>query len=239
LDKIAEFEYPTLGTFDEAMKIAQEALLKHDGVIPVVEALRKIDLKPSSPANISGSYYHKLDDLTYFGLFRRESGVLRTLPIAEKACHPHDSAAASQGKGEAIRNNLPLVNKLYDAWQGELPEESALPAKLEKTLGVSWQEARKHSKKLRKLLLDTFPYLSPYAGPELVETNPAGDAEVMIPIKQQASSLTEPVVRPYGEVRTTIGSIVIRNQRQLKLARDLLDELERQFESENKLEEQS
>lgn len=238
MDKIGEFEYPTLGTFDEAIRIAEEALIKHEGVIPVAEALRKIGLNPSLPGNISGSYYHKLDDLTSFGLFKRESGALRTLPLADKACHPHDSAIASQAKGEAIRGNLPLVAKLYDAWLGELPEESAFPAKLEKTLGISWQDARKHTKRLRRLLIETFPYLSPYAGPEVVDAGPS-DGEVALPIKQQLPTSSETVLRPYGEVRTTIGSVVIRNKRQLKLARDLLEELERQFVADTVDEQQS
>jgi hypothetical protein len=236
LNKIGEFAYPTLGTFEEALLIAEDALLKHDGVIPVLEALRKINLRPSSPTNISGSYYHKLDDLTYFGLFKRESGVLRTLPIAEKACHPHDSAIASQAKGEAIRSSLPLVARLYDEWHGELPEESAFPAKLEKTLSVSWQEARKHTKKLRKLLMETFPCLSPYAGPAPLA---AETFVVQSPVKEETTMSSEKVVRPYGEVRTTIGSVVIRNTRQLKLARDILDELERQFNSESDIKDET
>jgi hypothetical protein len=233
--RILEFEYPTLGTFAQALTIAEEAL-KREGAIPVGDALRKIGLKPTED-KISGSYYHKLDELCTFGLFKRESGILRVLPVATRACHPTDSAIANQGRAEAIRNNLPVVARLYDAWHGEIPEETAFPAKLEKNMAISWPEARKHTRKLRNLLTETFPYLFPYTGPKLVESEPVDKGELVVPLKQQPEAVSDVAVRPYGEVRTTVGSIVIRNVRQLKLARDLLDELEQQF-SEREQEDQ-
>ena len=41
-------------------------------------------------------------------------------------------------------------------------------------------------------------------------------------------------VKPYGEVRTTIGTILVRKPSQLKLARELLDQLEEEFGKEAK-----
>ena len=225
--KIAEFDYPTHGTFSQALAIAEEAL-KREGVIPVLDALKKIGLKPTE-AKISGSYYYKLEELSWFGLFKRQSGVLRVEPIATQACHPSDSAVANKGKAEALRNNLPLVARLYDAWHGEIPEENAFPAKLEKSLAISWTDARKHTKTLRKLLNETFPYLLPYTG---LESKPVDRGDMLIPIAQKPEAETELVVRPFGEIRSTAGSMAIRNARQLKLARAILDELEQQFTSD-------
>jgi hypothetical protein len=42
----------------------------------------------------------------------------------------------------------------------------------------------------------------------------------------------EITIRPFGEIKSTAGSMAIRNVRQLKLARAILDELEEQFASD-------
>lgn len=164
MKEIENFQYPNLGTFEDAMKIAQEAVDKYGGVIPNHRAAEKLGYKIKDPTKISGPIYKRLGDLAMFGFFEKIKGGYRTTDLAENALDPYDSAKATEGKAEAIRK-IPIVERAFTEWNGEIPSETAFPAKIQRLIeGVSWKEAQNHTESLRKLFNEVFPYLK--AAPE-------------------------------------------------------------------------
>lgn len=159
LKTIGEFNYPNLGTFKDALDIAQEAIDKYGGIIPNDKAAEKLGYHIKDPKKISGPIYQRLGDLAMFGLFEKIRGGYKTLDLAVKALDPYDSANATQGKAEAIRR-IPIIERAFTTWKGEIPQETAFPAKLERLVeGISWKEAQNHAESLRNLFIEAFPYL--------------------------------------------------------------------------------
>jgi hypothetical protein len=226
MNKIGDFDYPDLGTFGEALNVAQEALTKYAGIIPVSRAAEILGYSVANPNAISGSIYKKINDLKEFGLFTRERGALRTTDLAVEALDPYNTARAADAKARAVRNVI-LVGKAFDAWNGQLPDDTAFPAKLTQITGINWQEAQKHVEALKKLFNETFQYLKSSAtvvAPIAAETplTPAPD-------RREIEISTEVNAKPFGELRTTLGSIVIKDTSTYKLAKQLLDLLGEQF----------
>jgi len=161
LRRLGDVEYPDLGTFNDALDIAQEAIDQYGGVIPNDKAAEKLGYKVKDPKKISGNIYRRLGDLSKFGLFEKIRGGYRTTELAEKALDPYDSASAVEGKADAVRN-IPIVEKAFTQWNGDVPPESAFPARLQALIGgISWKEAQNHAESLRKLFIECFPYLRP------------------------------------------------------------------------------
>lgn len=159
LRTIGEFNYPNLGTFKDALDIAQEAIDKYGGIIPNDKAAEKLGYKIKNPKKISGPIYQRLGDLAMFGFFEKIRGGYKTTDLAVKALDPYDSANANQGKAEAIRR-IPIIERAFTTWEGEIPQETAFPAKLERLIeGISWKEAQNQSESLRNLFIEVFPYL--------------------------------------------------------------------------------
>jgi hypothetical protein len=159
LKEIGNFKYPNLGGFKDALEIAQEAIDKYAGVIPNHRAAEKLGYKIKDPTKISGPIYKRLADLATFGFFEKIKGGYRTTALAEKALDPYDSAKATEGKAEAIRT-IPIIERAFTEWSGEIPSETAFPAKLQRLIeGISWKEAQNHTESLRKLFNEVFPYL--------------------------------------------------------------------------------
>jgi hypothetical protein len=230
MDKIGEYEYPNLGTFNEALSLAKEALDKHGGIMPSIDAAHKLGYNVKNAAAIGGQIYKRINDLCVFGLFTRERGCLKTTPLAVEALHPYDSTTATEGKAKAIRR-IKLVERAFDAWNAEIPDEIAFPAKLVDITGVSWQEAQKHAKAVRTLIIEAFQYLKPSALAPVTVTPPASRQEgsvISTTITQQTAE-TAAALQPYGELRTTMGSIVIKDQDTLGLAKQLLELLGKQL----------
>jgi len=173
LNTIGEFNYPNLGSFSEALEIAQEAIDKYGGIIPNEKAAEKLGYKIKDPRKISGPIYRRLGDLTMFGLHEKIRGGYKTNSLAEKALDPYDAVKATEGKREAIRN-VPIIEKAFTEWNGEIPTETAFPAKIERLIGgISWKEAQNHAESLRKLFIECFPYLKAAS-----ENTPAGGTGV-------------------------------------------------------------
>jgi hypothetical protein len=157
---VGKFSYPNQVTFAEALEIARTAITKFDGKMSNVAVAEALGYKSPKPNAISGYIFRKFDDLCAYGLMKRQRGFVRVTDIAVQALDPFDSRKASEGKAKAI-NQMPIVREAFAQWNGEIPQETAFPSKLNDLLGVSWQEAQKHADSLRKLFNEVFPYLKP------------------------------------------------------------------------------
>jgi len=206
--------------------LAEEAIKKYAGIMPNMDAVTKLGYSVKNPAAISGPIYRKLSDLCAFGLFERVRAAIKTTILAGEALDPYDSAKAADGKARAVRN-IAIVGKAFDAWGGEIPDDTAFPAKLIQIAGVDWQEAQKHTEMLKTLFNETFPYLKPSAG----VVAPMSEAPT-VGRREPISVSTTPNAKPFGELRTTLGSIVIKDKGTLKLATQLLELLGEQFGKE-------
>jgi hypothetical protein len=222
--KIGDFEYPSLGTFQEALDVTQEALAKYAGIIPISRAAEVLGYKVTDPNAISGSIYNRINDLKAFGLFTRERGTLKTTSLAVEALDPYNTARAAGGKAHAVRN-VTIIGKAFDTWKGQLPDDTAFPAKLTQITGVNWQEAQKHVEALKKLFNETFQYLKSSA----TEVAPIAAETPLAPVPGRREIEISTEVEPFGELRTTLGSIVIKDTSTYKLAKQLLDLLGEQF----------
>jgi len=240
MDKIGEYSYPTRGTFQEAIEVAQEAIIVYDGVIPVKRAAEKLGFSIKDGTKIGGPIYAKLNDLAMFGLFSVERGGYKVTDVAIKALDPNDSSKAAEGKSDALRR-LPIIQKLYTELRGEIPSETALPAKISKILNVPWPDAQKQAPGVLNLIKEAFPYLKPSTTTSEVVKPPQGivGGEVIATAQQamgttSATAIVSDMVRPYGEVKTTSGTIVVRSKSMLRLARELLNQLEEDFDAYEK-----
>jgi hypothetical protein len=233
MQRIGDYEYPDLGTFSDALMLAQEAILKYAGIIPNIDAVGKLGYTVKNPAAISGPIYKKINDLVLFGLFTRDRGALRTTDLAAQALDQYDSNKASAGKARAIRN-IDLIGKAFDAWEGKIPDITAFPGKLIQITSVSLGEAQKHVDSLKKLFNETFPYLKVTLGMPMPLTGAApterGDSGMAQPIMTEVPTVTQ----PRGEMRTTLGTIIVNDKTTWRIARDLLRALGEQLGLEEK-----
>ena len=221
MNQIGSFEYPNLGTFSDALTLAQEAISKYAGIIPNVDAVQKLGYTVKNPAAISGPIYKRINDLAAFGLFTRERGALRTTQLAADAFDQYDSAKANEGKARAIRN-IAIIGKAFDAWEGQIPDNTAFPAKLVQITDVTFAEAQKHVESLKKLFSETFPYLKASPGMLTPLSEAALPAERRDNGMSQTLTETTTISQPRGEMRSTIGTIVVKDKRTWRIARDLL-----------------
>jgi hypothetical protein len=156
--KVGKYEYPNQATFAEALQIAQTAISRYEGKMANKDMAEALGYKVKNPAAISGYIFRKFDDVCAYGLMKRERGYVTVTELASEALDPFDQRRAQEGKAKAIRQ-IPIVNDAFTQWNGEIPSETAFPAKLADFEGISWQEAQKHSESLRKLFIEAFPYL--------------------------------------------------------------------------------
>jgi len=155
---IGKYKYPNQVTFAEASKIAQLAISKFEGKMSNKDVGEALGYKIKNPAAISGYIFRKFDDLCAYGLMKRQRGFVKVTKIAEEALDPYDARKAQDGKAKAIRQ-IPIVYDAFTQWNGEIPSETAFPAKLTGFKDVSWKDAQKHAETLRKLFIEVFPYL--------------------------------------------------------------------------------
>ena len=157
--EIGDYTYPDKVTFAESIEFTKVAITKYGGKMSNKAAAEQLGYNVKHSDSLSGYIYRKFDDVCSYGLMVRERGGLKTTPLADEALDPYDTRKASAGKAKAIKQ-MPLVTKAYGEWKGEMPSESAFPAKLRDLLDVSWQEVEKHTDTLRKLLIEVFPHIN-------------------------------------------------------------------------------
>ena|SRR2546426_6017506 len=222
--KIGEYQYPDLASFSETLEIAKEAINRFGGIMPNLSVVQKLGYNVKNPAGISGYIYRRFDDMEMWGLFKRERGNVRVTDLAKQAIDPYNRENSIKGRRKAIAM-VPIVAKAFEEWKGELPDDEAFPARLVSLTSADWTEARKHSEPLKSIMADSFSYLRDSEGANLVTVQ----TPEAVAITQQTTPLPEsfpPSGALLGELKTVIGSVVIRNGPTLKLARNILDVLE-------------
>lgn len=228
--EIGKHEYPNKVTFTEALRIAKIAIDKYDGKMSNKDVAETLGYKIKNPNAISGTIFRKFDDLCAYNLMKRERGFIRTTEIAGNALNPYDSRVAEIGKAEAIRK-MGIVNKAFTQWNGEIPSETAFSAKTTNLLNVSWQEAQKHAKSLRKLFIELFPYLKAVSESTSIQTTEAGRDTLMKDTTTVALDVHKPQV--IGELRTEdYGVIKIKDETSIAMAKMALNSLEQKLKAE-------
>jgi hypothetical protein len=229
MQKLGKYVYPDKTSFNETLDLAQDTLTKYAGMISNFDAAKKLGHSVTNPTSISGWIFKRFEDACAFGLLKKERGGLRATDLATEALDPFDKAKASEGKAKAVRK-IQLVADAFDQWNGEIPDTTAFPNKLAQITGISWQEAQKNAEIVRKLFIELFPYLKPSAGlqtPIFGETSDRGGMSFQKKNIDQSQLTSVPT--PFGEVKTTMGSVIVRDEDTLKIARALLDILEKQL----------
>lgn len=161
---IGKYRYPNQVTFAEALEIARKAVTQFDGKMSNKDMSEALGYKVKDPNAISGYIFRKFDDVCAYGLMKRQRGFVKATEITVDALDPYDTRKAQEGKARAIKQ-MPIVTEAFTQWNGEIPSETAFPSKLVDLLGISWQEAQKHSESLRKLFIELFPYLKSTSEP--------------------------------------------------------------------------
>lgn len=156
--QIGKYKYPNQITFAEALKIAQLAISKYEGKMSNKDMAEALGYNVKDPAAISGYIFRKFDDVCAYGLMKRQRGFVKVTELAEEALDPYDIRKAQDGKAKAIRQ-IPIVYEAFTQWNGNIPSETAFPAKLTEFKDIQWKDAQKQSESLRKLLVELFPYL--------------------------------------------------------------------------------
>lgn len=227
MERIGNYEYPDRGSFKDALLIAEDALTKYGGVIPNEKAAEKLGYSVKSRASISGFIYKRFDDICLFGLTRRERGVMKTTDLAVKALDPINTEKAAEGKAEAVRR-VKIVAEAFEAWNGKVPSETALPAKIEQITGVSWIEAKKHTESLKNLFIEVFPYLR--TAPEPTAGKPAKDelgGDIMEPERETGRMTISARGKGFGFTKT-----LPFTNKGIDSLRKLVEFLETQIETE-------
>jgi hypothetical protein len=226
---IGKYTYPDQVTFAEALNIAQLAVSKFEGKMSNKDVAEALGYKIKDAAAISGYIFRKFDDLCAFGLMKRQRGFVKVAEIAAEALDPYDTRKAQDGKAKAIRQ-MPIVYDAFTQWNGEIPSETAFPAKLTEFKDISWQEAQKHAEKLRKLFIELFPYLkstSETTSQIVVHDQGVGREEVKM----------EKFATPIGsnELRTEeYGILKIKDEVSVDMAMTILKSLKEKLEATKK-----
>jgi hypothetical protein len=160
MNKLGNYEYPTLKTFKDALGLAQETLEKYAGVIPMIKVAEKLGYTVKDSAAISGTIYQRINDICMYGLLTREGirGGLKATPLAKEALDPFSKDKAAIAKAKALRS-IGLIDRAYSAWNGGIPEITALPARLNEITGADWTECKNQAASVKDLLDEAFPYI--------------------------------------------------------------------------------
>ena len=230
---VGKYTYPNQVTFAEALEIARIAITKFDGKMSNVAVAEALGYKALKPEAISGYIFRKFDDVCAYGLLKRQRGFLKVADVAVQALDPYDTEKAREGKAKAICQ-MPIVKEAFTKWNGEVPTETAFPSKATDLLGVSWQEAQKHTEQLRKLFIELFPYL---------KSTPEIKGQVLA-LDQGVGRDTEKVDKfetPIGsnELRTEeYGILKIKDAVSLDMAMTILKSLKEKLEASRKKDDQ-
>jgi hypothetical protein len=230
LKELGTYRYPNLTTFAEALSITSDALYSFGGIIPNAEAAKKLGHKVTDPTNISGNVYRRIDDLCLYGMLMKEKGGLR-VTASGRECLNIDPIKADAARARALRE-IPLIAQCFDRWNGSMPDATAMPPKLAEITGTDWKECRAHVSALQKLFSSVFPILR--SSSQVAETSneiTAGEKSLTLQTPSKSESVSGKLL---GEVRTTVGSVVIKDEMTLEVGRRLLDIIQSQLDLDKK-----
>jgi hypothetical protein len=160
MNKLGNFQYPTLRTFKEALTMTQVTLEKYAGVMPVIDAAKSLGYSVKDPDAISGTIYKQFNDICMYGLLTRKGvrGALKATPLAKEALDPFSTGKAAMAKAKALRS-IELIDRAYSTWNGQLPDIAALPARLNELTGADWTECKNQAANIKNLLAEAFSYI--------------------------------------------------------------------------------
>lgn len=168
--KIGDYSYPLTIMPAKALEIAKKILdTKHDKFISTVGLAKTarygIDEKTGS---VYGGFRKALEALHLSGVFEQEKrGTQKVTELAVKALDPHDPEGAKRARAKIYVSQIPLLVKVHEKCEGKIPPEDEFSALLKEITDVSWPEAKKHTKNVRKLYLEAKEYLPHAEKPEL------------------------------------------------------------------------
>lgn len=159
MDTINKYPYPTLRTFKDAIELAQYAIEKYDGIIPVADAARKLGYTIPDSKSVSGTIYKQFNDICMYGLLTRGlKGALQATPLGREALDPFHLDTSILAKAKALRS-IELIVKAFDAWGEQIPDDSAFPAKLSVLTGADWAECKSKFAAIKIVIKEAIPYL--------------------------------------------------------------------------------
>lgn len=227
---IGKYTYPNQVTFAKALEIAKKAITQFDGKMSNKDMAEALGYKVKDPNAISGYIFRKFDDVCAYGLMKRQRGFVKVTEITVEALDPYDTRKAQEGKARAIKQ-MPIVSEAFTQWNGEIPSETAFPSKLVDLLGISWQEAQKHSESLRKLFIELFPYLkmTPQAEVQVYDQG-VGRDEVQVEKREMPIGYN-------NELRTEeYGILKIKDEVSIDMALTILKSLKEKLQASKKKE---
>lgn len=189
--KIGDYSYPLTIMPAKALEIAKKVLdTKHDRFISTVGLAKaagyEIDEKTGG---VYGGFRKALEALHLSGVFEQEKrGTQKVNELAVKALDPHDLEGAKRARAKIYVSHVPLLSKVHEKCGGKIPPNDEFSALLKEITNVSWPEAKKHAKNVRKLYLEAKEYLSYAEMPEAprgitlkVEGKAIGRGEIRMP----------------------------------------------------------
>lgn len=239
MKKIGDYQYPTAVSFQEALEIADKAVNRYGGIIPnhVAASVLGYTVVENKQGSLGGPIYKKFDEACMFGLFTRDRGGLRITDLGKDALDPIDTSKAAAAKARALRN-IDILGKAFDHFQGVIPEDTALPAKIAEITGAHWTEVKQHTENLGKLFSSLFPIIRasndfPTITIDQESLDRGGETSETKVETRLLSSINKETGKPlYGELRTKIGSVMITDESTIDLAISHLNVLLEQVKKE-------
>ena len=159
--KLGAFSYPDI-RFGDAVEIAGRVLSKFKGTVSVKGLAWELGM-----AENSGTLFAKVAALRDFGLLDGR-GELRVTVLAQRILHPATPQEAQQTRAEAFQR-VELLHRLYQRFEGEVPDDASLLIGLEETTKAPRDEIIRRAGLIQKHLADAArvlprPSLSPLPG---------------------------------------------------------------------------
>lgn len=221
-----ELKYPESMGFDKAIEIGRKIIERYGGTIQAKALAEEMDLKEET--TYSGAFYRKLDALRQFRILepKTTNGRYITTELMKKAGDLYDKSGAAHAKA-AMWDGILLIKELHKEFQGASPNKDEFSARLYKITGANWSDIKKKSNTVRKLYMESLKYIKLAKEPEKPPVGEGlGRGEIMVE--------PEAGVQALGEVRTVDGTIRVVDARTLKMARDLLNLLEKRTKERKK-----
>ncbi len=193
--KLGPYSYPDI-RFGDAVEIAGRILTKFKGTVSVKGLAWEMGM-----AEGSGTLFAKVAALRDFGLVEGR-GELRVTPLAQRVLHPADSAEAFQARAEAFQR-VELLRRLYNRFQGEVPDDPGLLIGLEEVTRAPRDEIVRRASLIQKHLNDAFRALRRLNRKDLVEE----DVSIEYSGKYQGNLFDAPLSGPAGRFPPSQGAV--------------------------------
>ena len=187
--RLGPYSYPDI-RFGDAVEIAGRILSKFKGTVSVKGLAWELGM-----AEGSGTLFAKVAALRDFGLVEGR-GELRISPMAQRVLHPANADEARRARAEAFQR-VELLRRLYNRFEGEVPDDASLLIGLEEITKASRDEIVRRAPLLQKHLADAVRTLGRVALPD-------NNAEYSEKYQKIASG---PTARPSGGAAAALSEV--------------------------------